>query len=551
MRTIIIIISLVIPVLISSCDYNLKNDTKVDLIIHNATIYTTDKDFSIAESMAISEGKIVDIGSNKEILEKYESKNIIDYKGKFIYPGFIDPHSHYFGYGRSLIHADLFGSKSFTEVIERIQAHHEEFPSEWILGRGWDQNEWDVKKFPHRRELDEVFPNTPVLLRRVDGHAAIANTEALNRAGIKEAKEVKGGLIRTKNGEITGILVGNAISLVDKVVPEPSEDQLYNALDMAQQNLFSVGLTSVSDAGLDKESIMIIDSLHKNNILKLRVYAMLNPNEENFEHFLKNGHYKTPHLNVRSIKLFADGALGSRGAKLLEPYSDDPGNYGLLENSAEFIAEIANKTYENNYQLNIHCIGDSAARMVLNIFADVLKEKNDLRWRIEHAQIIHPDDFDLFGQYSIIPSVQAIHATSDMLWAIDRIGEKRLRNSYALKQLLEQNSWLPNSSDFPVEPINPLYGFYAAFERKNFDGIPEDGFQMENALSREEALKAMTIWAAKSQFEENEKGSLEPGKFADFVVFDNNIMKIPADDILTEKVKQTFVGGELVFENEK
>jgi predicted amidohydrolase YtcJ len=251
---------------------------------------------------------------------------------------------------------------------------------------------------------------------------------------------------------------------------------------------------------------------------------------------------------VRSVKLFADGALGSRGAKLLEPYSDDPGNTGIHEDEPEFIREIAQRAFINNYQVNTHCIGDSAVRMILNIYGELLKDKNDLRWRIEHAQIVHPDDFELFGKYNIIPSMQAIHATSDMLWAIDRLGKERLKNSYALKKLMHQNGWIPNSSDFPIEPINPLYGFYAAVERKNFDEIPEEGFQMENALTREEALKAMTIWAAKAQFEENEKGSLEVGKAADFVVMEKDLMKIPAKEILNLRVLETYINGEKVFD---
>ena len=547
MRTIITLISLVFISVLVSCNLKEK-DKKVDLIIHNAKIYTVDEDFSIAESMAIKDGKIMATGTSKEILEKYEAKERIDALGKSIYPGFIDPHSHFFGYGRSLMNADLFGSKSFDEVLKIAKEHHEKYPFEWILGRGWDQNEWEIKEFPHRKQLDAVFPDTPVLLKRVDGHAAIANSEALKRAGVKEAADISGGLIQSIDGELTGILIGNAISLIDKVVPEPKPEDLFNALDNAQNNLFSVGLTSVSDAGLDKETVLMIDSLHKSNTLQVRVYAMLNPNEENFEHFLKNGHYKTPYLNVRSVKLFGDGALGSRGAKLLEPYSDDPENYGILENTPEFIKEIALKAYEHNYQLNIHCIGDSAARLVLNIYGEVLKGKNDLRWRIEHAQIIHPNDFEKFGKFNVVPSVQAIHATSDMLWAIDRIGEERMKGAYALKQLLEQNGWIPNSSDFPVEPINPLYGFHAAFDRKNHDGIPEGGFQMENSLTREQALRAMTIWAAKAQFEEEEKGSLEPGKFADFVVIDNDIMTMPPEKIITQKIHQTFVNGELVYE---
>jgi len=518
-----------------------------DLIITNATIYTVDNEFSTAQCMAILDSKIINIGSNSEILKKYSSKEIIDLDGKFVYPGFIDPHAHFFGYGKSLLNADLYGAKSFDEVIDIIKKHHNDYPSEWILGRGWDQNEWDVKEFPNRKQLDKAFPNVPVLLRRVDGHAAIANTEALNRAGIKKAKEVAGGRIEVKNGELTGILIGSAIYLVDEIIPKPEKEVLIEALINGQNNLFAVGLTGIGDAGLGKETILIIDSLQQCGKLKMKIYAMLSPTEENFEYFASKGHYKTTHLNIRSIKLFADGALGSRGAKLLKPYSDDPKNSGILENTVDFLKEMAKKAYDFDYQLNTHCIGDSANRLMLDIYGDLLKGPNDRRWRIEHAQIVHPGDIDKFKKFSIIPSVQAIHATSDMLWAINRIGKDRLRQAYALKELLNQNGWLPNGSDFPVEPINPLYGFYAAFERKNSNGIPADGFQMENALTREEAMRAMTIWAAKAQFEELEKGSLEVGKYADFVVLDKDLMTMPASEILTLKVLQTFVNGELVY----
>jgi predicted amidohydrolase YtcJ len=294
----------------------------------------------------------------------------------------------------------------------------------------------------------------------------------------------------------------------------------------------------------------MMDSLQKQGKLQARIYAMLNPNESNFEEFMYKGIYKTDFLNVRSVKLFADGALGSRGAKLIDPYTDEPGNTGILVETPEFLEEISKKAFEHGYQVNVHCIGDSANRLILNIFGNILKEKNDLRWRIEHAQVIDPNDFNLFGKYNIIPSIQTLHATSDMKWAPSRLGAERMKGAYAYKQLLEQNGWLPNGSDFPVEPINPLYGFHAAIARQDASGYPPDGFQIENALTREQALRAMTIWAAKAQFEENEKGSLEKGKFADFVVLEKDIMTINPSEIPTLPVKYTFVNGEKVFGRE-
>ncbi len=515
----------------------------MDLIIHNAIIYTVDDAFSTAEAAAIKDGMFVAVGSNEEILSHYTSKNRIDLNGKFVYPGLIDPHAHFFGYGTSLANPDLFGTRSFEEIIGILTAHHQRYGTEWIYGRGWDQNEWPVKEFPHRSQLDAVFPDIPVLLIRVDGHAAIANTEALQRAGITAETTVPGGEVIVAGGEPTGILIDNAIGLVRRLIPPLTREEEINALVNAQQNCFAVGLTSVNDAGLSKRTIELIDSMQQAGSLKMRIYAMLNPSEENFRTYMYNGIYKTDHLHIRSVKLFADGALGSRGAKMIEPYSDEPGNAGLLVETPGFLADISRKAFEHGYQVATHCIGDSANRLMLQIYSSILGGPNDLRWRIEHAQIVHPADFDLFGKYSIIPSIQAIHATSDMLWAIDRVGPERIRGA----QLLQQNGWLPNGSDFPVEPINPLYGFYAAIERKNFDEYPPNGFQMENALTREQALRAMTIWAAKAQFEEHEKGSIEPGKFADFIVVGQDLMTMPAGGINTLPVEMTFVGGEKVY----
>ncbi len=522
---------------------------KADLIIKNAKIYTIDSTFSKAEAMAVKNGKILAIGDESEILNHFKSEVVLDLEGKPVFPGFIDAHCHFYGYGLGLLQrADLTGTNSFDEVLDVLKKHHETFSSFWIEGRGWDQNDWEIKEFPDKEKLDILFPDNPVLLTRIDGHAAIANTKALQIAGIENNTRIEGGNIILKNGKPTGVLIDNAIDLVSKKNPKPDVQQISKALLAAQQKCFEVGLTGVHDAGLDANIIGIIDSLQKTGQLKMKIYAMLSPTKKNFSTYVAKGPYKTDKLNVRSIKLYADGALGSRGAKMLQDYSDDPGNTGLVLTSPDSIRNFCQKALENNYQVCTHAIGDSANRMMLTIYGEFLKGSNDKRWRIEHDQVVAEEDFDLFGKFSIVPSVQPTHATSDMYWAANRVGAERVKGAYAYKQLMVQNGWLPLGTDFPIENINPLFTFYAATERKDLKGFPEGGFQIENALNREDALKGMTIWAAKAAFEENEKGSLESGKKADFVVLEKDIMEIPGSEIPQTKILMTFIDGKMVFE---
>jgi predicted amidohydrolase YtcJ len=538
---------LLLIAILTSC--GTANREEAGLLIYNAKIYTVDGSFSIAEAMVVNNGAILEIGSSRQLLNKYNFKEKVDAGGGFIYPGLIDAHCHFYGYGTNLFRVDLQGTSSFQEVVERIKNYHQQHPDRWIIGRGWDQNEWEGKQYPDKRKLDELFPQTPVILQRIDGHAVIANSIAMEIAGISADKKIPGGIIEKFPGtnEASGILIDNAADVILAKVPPPSRNQQIEALLEAQKNCFAVGLTTVSDAGLDKDVIELMDSLQKQGLLKMRVYAMISAFPENLDYYLQKGPTKTSHLNVCSFKFYGDGALGSRGALMLEPYTDKPGHYGLMINEPSFYREYAQKLYDKGFQMNTHCIGDSAVRMMLNIYGEVLKTTNDRRWRIEHAQIVHPDDVKLFAKYNIIPSVQPTHATSDMYWAEERIGPERLKQAYALKTLMKQNGFIPNGSDFPVEDINPLLGFYAAVVRQDLKGFPEGGFQKENALSREEALKATTIWAALANFEENEKGSLEPGKFADFVILNSDIMAIPGKDIQKTKVLATYIGGERVF----
>ncbi|MHC1705438.1 MAG: amidohydrolase [Tenuifilaceae bacterium] len=539
---------IIISIILISLNMACSKRQKVDLIITNATIYTVDSAFSIANSMAISEELIIEVGSKEEVESKYISENIVDAEGKFIYPGLIDPHSHFLNYGVTLSRASLSGAKTWTEVVDRLVEHQKNFPTDWILGRGWNQNEWDIKEFPTNELLDKAFPDKPVLITRIDGHAAIANSVALRMANVDENSSISGGSLIKVNGKITGVLVDNAIELVRKIVPELDTKAKEQALNKAQENCFAVGLTSVSDAGLDLQDVLLIDSLQKSSQLKMRIYAMLNPTSDNFNYFLSKGIYTTTHLTVRSVKLFADGALGSRGALLLKPYSDDPKNKGLQLETTEKLTEYSGIAFKHGYQIITHCIGDAAVKLMLDIYSTYLETDNDLRWRIEHSQVIDPLDFNRFGEFNIVPSIQTTHATSDMTWADERLGE-RIKYAYAYQDLLKQNGWLPNGSDFPIESINPIYGFYAGVARKDLNGQPLEGFQMENALTREQALKAMTIWAAKANFEENEKGSLESGKWADFIILDRDLMKVPELDLPVSKVISTFVAGEQVYQN--
>lgn len=539
-----IIPALMLILLLAACG----DKQKADLLVYNATIYTVDSSFSTAEAMVIKDGKIEATGTQKELEEKYNAAEKLDAGGRFIYPGFIDAHAHFLGYGLSLQKADLSGTTSWEDVLQRLQAFAASNPDGWLIGRGWDQNDWQVKEFPDKEALDSLFPDRPVLLTRVDGHAAIANQKALDLAGIKPGDNLTGGEIEEQEGSLTGILIDNAIDLVSAKIPPTSAEQLKKALQAAEKNCFATGLTTVDDCGLGFSSVDLIRSMHSAGELKMRLYAMLSDEAPNYAYAEKNGMIKTDRLNVRSFKVYGDGALGSRGACLLQPYSDKAGHYGFLLSKPAHFDSVAAWIHNKGWQMCTHAIGDSGNRTILNIYAKYLAGKNELRWRIEHAQVVNQQDFNLFGQNSIIPSVQPTHATSDMYWAGDRLGADRVKGAYAYKQLLDQNGWMPLGTDFPVEDISPFKTFFAAVVRKDAKGWPENGFQTENALSREDALKGMTIWAARSNFEEKEKGSLEKGKFADFIILDTDILKAAPEKLLTIKVVKTFVNGEKVFE---
>ncbi|MFL0062007.1 amidohydrolase [Tenacibaculum maritimum] len=525
-----------------TCFVSCQQQEKADLIVVNATVYTVNSNFDKVESFAVKHGKFMAIGTNKEIQKKYNAPKVIDAKNNPIYPGFIDAHCHFYGLGLQQQKVNLVGTKSYDEVLQKLVEFQKEKKSSFITGRGWDQNDWEIKEFPTKEKLDKLFPTTPVAIRRIDGHAMLVNQTAIDMANITVNSTVDGGEFLKKNGTLTGVLIDNAMHFIR--VPSPSKQEQIQALKDAEKICFDLGLTTVDDAGLSKQVIELIDSLQQKGDLKMRIYAMISNTKKNLDYYLNKGIIKTNRLHVRSVKVYADGALGSRGAALKKEYTDKKGHFGTLVNSYNDLQSLAKKIANSMYQMNTHAIGDSANYVMLKTYHTVLKNLTNRRWRIEHAQVVDTKDFPLFK--NVLPSIQPTHATSDMYWAKDRIGIKRVKRAYAYKDLLLQYGKVALGTDFPIENVNPLYTFYAATIRKDLKGYPKDGFQNNNALSRKNTLKGMTIWNAFANFEEKEKGSIEVGKLADFVILDKDVMTIKEAEIPTTKVIATYISGEKV-----
>jgi len=523
-----------------SCE---KSKIGVDTIVKNANVYTVNETFETIKSFAVKDGKFLELGDATILESKYEAANVIDAQGQTILPGFIDAHCHFYGLGLNQQQVDLMGTTSFDEVVKRVIEFQNKKKTDFIIGRGWDQNDWKEKEFPTKALLDKLYPKTPVALTRVDGHAMLCNQSALDLAKITAQTNTFGGEIVKDKGKLTGILIDNPMELVEAIFPEPTKRQQIEALLDAQKICTNLGLTTVSDAGLDKQVIELIDSLQHSKRLSMRLYGMISNKKENLDYYLTKGKVKTERLNIQSVKVYADGALGSRGAVMKKPYSDKHNHFGAMVIGVDDYKILAQRIASSEYQMNTHAIGDSANRVVLQTYDKVLKGKRDRRWRVEHAQVITDNDVDYFKNENIIPSIQPTHATSDMYWAEDRVGDSRVKGAYAYKTLLEKSGKVALGTDFPVEKVSPFLTFYAAVSRKDVKGFPEGGFQKNEGLSREETLKGMTIWAAYSNFEEKEKGSIEVGKFADFIILDKDIMTVDEKEIPSISVLETYING--------
>lgn len=528
--------------ILSSCFKN----KEADLVIHNAVIYTMDENNTIYAALAVKDGKIIDIGAEREIMNRYRAKSTIDARKMYLYPGFYDAHSHFLGYCRNKADVKLFAITSEKEMIKKVSNFAASSPREWVIGRGWDNTTWENNAFPDKSVLDSLFPNRPVFLTRVDGHAVLVNQAALDIAGVNTETEVDGGIVmKDESGNLTGILLDNANSLVKNQIPPISHQLLFDLIKQGEADCLAAGLTTVTDAGLPVSAVQMIDSLQQAGYLNINIVAMLQPGEGTIS-FMENGPLLTPKLSARALKLYGDGALGSRGALLKQPYSDSHDLLGIQILDTALYHQYADACNEYGFQLCTHCIGDSSNAEVLQLYAKSLGGMTDKRWRIEHAQVVSESDRHYFKDFAIIPSVQPTHATSDGDWAGDRLGESRMEGAYAYNSLKNELGIVALGTDFPVERIFPIETFYAAVFRKDRFGIPTEGFRMEEALTREDALRGMTIWAALASFEEAEKGSIEIGKRADFVLLDYDLLKAAESDILKTKVVKTILNGEEV-----
>jgi predicted amidohydrolase YtcJ len=530
---------------------------KADLVIIGGKVVTVDRDFSITKAVAIQNDKILAVGKKEEI-QWLIGKNtqIIELNGELVLPGLIDAHGHLTGYGKSLEYIDLVRTNSYQEIIDLvIQRIKSSESGEWIRGRGWDQNDWKNKNFPTHHKLSEVSPNNPVVLTRIDGHAIIANKKAMEIAGVNETtKDTIGGKIyRDVNGKPTGVFVDNAEYLITKFIPKYSQSDIRKIIINSANNLLKYGITGIHDAGIPISRIDDYKNIIDTKKMPIRINAMLADTiiaeNKKFLTEYKIDSYANDFLCVKSVKLYADGALGSRGAALLKPYSDDPENIGLILTDSLHILNVAKTALNNDFQVCTHAIGDRGIQKILNIYEEALKDypKVDHRFRIEHSQIVNLEDIPRYAELGVIPAMQPQHAISDMSWVKDRIGIDRMSGAYAWRSFIEEGCIIPCGSDVPVEIPDPLMGIYNAVTRQNADGFPVGGWLPEQKMTNEEAIKGYTIWAAESAFQEDILGSIEVGKYADFTILDKDILTVNPSEILDTKILYTIVGGEIKY----
>ncbi|HKS04992.1 MAG TPA: amidohydrolase [Gemmatimonadaceae bacterium] len=524
-----------------------------DLLIVGGKVYTSDTAQWNAEAIAVKQGRVVFVGSRRDAMAyRGDSTQVEDVNGATVVAGIVDAHAHVANLGLRGI--DLMGTQTYDEIVQMIAERAKTTPKgEWILGRGWDQNDWPEKAFPTHQKLSAAVPDHPVALTRVDGHALLVNATAMRAAKLTAStRSPEGGQIEKANGAPTGVLIDNAMGLVRGVIPAPTGQQMRDAILAAQEQMVRWGLTGVHDAGASALAMDAYQALGREGKLSARYYIMLSDDaallKEWFARAPAIGEYDG-HLWVRMIKSYMDGALGSRGAALLAPYSDDAKNVGLLRTTPEHIQELAGQALQHGYQLGVHAIGDRANQLVLDAFEAALKAnpKPDHRFRVEHSQILDPKDIPRFKSLGVIPSMQASHQTSDMYWAGDRLGDTRLKGAYAWHALIESGVIIPNGSDFPVEKVNPLISFHSSISRQDEKNWPAGGWRPEERMTRDQALLSMTLWPAMAAFQESELGTLTVGKRADFVVLDQDIMTIPAEQVLATKVLTTYVGGKAVY----
>jgi len=510
-------------------------------------IYLCDTSFAVVEAMAVSGNKIVLTGTYDSAIHKYPNARTVHFKNKFIYPGLIDAHCHFYATANGMSECNLVGSKSEADVISKLKKFKKTNKRTWIVGRGWDQNEWKGGQYPTLEALDKAFPNTPVFLKRIDGHAAWINTAAIQEAAIDITLPVDGGEILKRDGKFTGILVDNAVDLVAIKVPDNSTQQKIENLNKLQKQCFANGLTTIDDAGLTVQEMQFLDSLQNEKILNMRIYAMLSSSPATYSWIATNGIYQTDYMHVASVKFYLDGAMGSRGALMKNDYCDRPGHRGLLLTKPDDFLSSIHYLYTAGYQVCVHAIGDSANSMALQNFRKIMPPRMDLRWRIEHAQITDPADFKLYKNYSIIPSIQPTHATSDANWVGNRYCKNGMDGAYAYHSLLGNAGIVALGTDFPVEDISPFKTFYSAVTRLDAAGKLKTPFLPAEALTRQEAILGMTIWAAIANLEEKVKGSLETGKLADFVVLNQDLMTVANNKIMKTKPVATFLGNQQVY----